>query len=84
MTRRHHSRWGSRRQRRARRSRIDHQTPPGGLLLLAVAGFIVYNTAQPTPADNSLSETGDRVGAWAIDSVIDVLEVIAGSGGNPT
>jgi len=84
MTRGHHSRWGGRRQRRGRRSTLEYQTPPGGLLLLGVAGFIVYHTTQPTPADNSLSDTGDRVGAWAIDSVIDVLEVIASSGGNPT
>lgn len=84
MTRRSHKRWGGRRHRRARLSGVERQTPPGGLLLLAVAGVVVYHSAQPAPVESSQSDVGDRLGAWVVDSAVDVLEVIAGAGGNPT
>lgn len=89
MTRRSDRRWGhrpgprGRRRPLGRRDLMGRQAPPGGLLLLAVAGFVVHHTAQPVPAEPSLSETGDRVVGWGVDYALDVLEVIAQSGGMP-
>lgn len=86
-TRREARQWNrtGRLQRSRRRRLRASQAPPGGLLLLAVAGFIAYHTAPPAPTDHtSAGDLGDRAVGWLVDYVLDVLEVIAEAGGMPT
>ena len=83
---RHHNGWNRKRgPRRSRQRALATQGPPGGLVLLAVAVFAVY-LAAPPPADDPASGDGlgDRVGGWLVDYVVDVLEVVAETGGTPT
>ena len=84
MTRRSHNRWGGR--------RIDELAFPGSSVQPHQAGSF----SSPWPASSSTTARNrhrSRVrspmsaiasGRGFVDSAVDVLEVIAGAGGNPT